>query len=102
MARKPSKPKSASVVSSEWRNKYAKHGGSCGDDLAQRLRGIDFAKLKALAEANEVWDPKYAGLNFGLTRMTVSNRLRALQRAGVNIKWKTARRAAPSQKESGQ
>lgn len=84
-----------SVVPADWRAKYKERGGSCGDELAERLRRhlaaqdgtIDLAKLRKLAEANGVWRPGYEKLNAGLARMSVSNRLRALVRAGVAIKW---------------
>ena len=84
-----------SVVPADWRAKYAEHGGSCGDELAERLRRhlgaadgtIDLTKLKRLAEVNGVWRTEYAKLNAGLRRLSVGNRLRALVRAGVAIKW---------------
>jgi hypothetical protein len=84
----------ASVVSTKYRERYAEHGGSSGDDIAVRLRklletddGIDLAKLQALAQNNGVWEARYQRLNAGMQRMTVSNRLRALARKGVAIKW---------------
>jgi hypothetical protein len=79
-------PATRSVVKPEYRARYA--DGSCGDDLAQRLRGVDAAKLRALAEANGVWMRDYAGLNPGMRRMAVGNRLRALVRRGAKVKWR--------------
>jgi hypothetical protein len=48
---------------------------------------IDLGKLCAVAEANGVWDDRYAKLNPGLARMTIGNRLRALARRGGKIRW---------------
>jgi heme oxygenase len=56
--RPPAPAATASVVPAEYRERY--QDGSCGDDLAQRLRRhtassdgtTDIAKLKALAQAN--------------------------------------------------
>lgn len=87
--------KTGSLVPADWRAKYAEHGGSCGDDLAEQLRKhtakpdgtIDIGKLKRLGEANGVWRPEYEKLNAGLARMTCGNRLRALERGGIAIKW---------------
>jgi hypothetical protein len=85
----------ASVVPAKYRERYAEHGGSSGDDLALRLKkhlaaddgSTDVTKLRALAEANGCWDERYAAVNVGLARMTVSNRLRALVRKGGTVKW---------------
>jgi hypothetical protein len=92
LRRQPKTPKTRSVVKAEYRERY--NDGSCGDDLAQRLRqhtagadGVDVAKLRALAEANDVWDDRYANLNAGLQRMTIGNKLRALVRHGSKVKW---------------
>ncbi len=84
-----------SVVPAKYRERYAEHGGSSGDDLAVRLKKhlaandgtIDLTKLRALAEANGCWDNRYAAVNVGLARMSVSNKLRALVRKGGSIKW---------------
>ena len=47
-----------------------------GTQVSERI-GTDADKLAAFAEANGVWDPKYASLpNFGLRRMTIVNKLR--------------------------
>jgi hypothetical protein len=94
--RKTRKPAATgSVVKSEFRKRYAEHGGSVGDQLAARLRkhlevadgGIDTARLRALAEANGVWQDRYDNLNPGLARMSCGNRLRALARRGTKIVW---------------
>jgi len=84
--------RSRSVAAAEYRARYA--DGSCGDDLAVRLKqrvaaadgSVDVAKLRQLAEANGVWVSSYADLNPGLQRMTIGNRLRPLARRG-KVKW---------------
>jgi hypothetical protein len=72
-----------SVITPEFRDRYAKHG-STGDALAKRLKrhitaddgSVDLVKLKTLAKANNIWNDRYAALNAGLARMTIcSNRL---------------------------
>jgi hypothetical protein len=95
-----------SVVLAKYRDQYKQHGGTSGDDLAVRLKkhvaaadgSIDVAKLRALAEANGVWEARYAKLNAGLARMTCGNKLRALVRRGAKLKWA----ASPSRKDGGQ
>lgn len=89
-------PATASVIAADWRALYAKNGGSCGDQLATRLRrhleaddgSIDLAKLKRLAQANDCWQPGYSNLNAGMTRLCVGNRLRARVRNGTKVVWK--------------
>ena len=89
MARKPSKPKSASVVPADYRKQHQP------DQFAVRLRKrvtaddgtIDPATLKEFAEANDVWQARYASLNVGMQFMNVSNRLRALMRRSEKVKW---------------
>jgi hypothetical protein len=41
-----------------------------------------------LAEANGVWNARYAKLNPGLARMTIGNKLRALVRRGTKLVWR--------------
>ena len=75
-------PATRGVVPSKFRERYAEHGGSCGDELAgllaERTRTadgkVDFAKLKAFAEANDIWQDSYSKLNVGMMCMNVSNR----------------------------
>lgn len=43
--------------------------------------------LSALAKQHGVWDDKYAKLAPGLQAMTIRNRLKALERKGIEIKW---------------
>jgi hypothetical protein len=82
-----------SVVKAEYRERY--QDGSCGDDLALRMREavrgddgtVDLARLQRLAEANGVWSDRWAALNAGLQRMACGNALRALARHGTPIKW---------------
>ena len=103
-ARRPRQPARSSrpaprlrplVVPTKYRERY--EDGSCGDDLALKLKKhittddgtIDLAKLRALAEANDVWEVRYAKLNAGLARMTIGNKLRARARNGSKIAWKS-------------
>jgi hypothetical protein len=93
-------PKTASVISARFREKYSEHGGSCGDDLAAQLSTyiagtdkdgkacVDMVKLERVATANGVWKPEYAtATNSGLSRMTVGNRLRVKVRKGEKLVW---------------
>ncbi|SFZ82893.1 hypothetical protein SAMN02983003_1335 [Devosia enhydra] len=65
------------------------------DDFAQQLSKavaddngrVDRVKLRALAEANGVWNPAYERLNVGQARMNVGNRLRAKARKGQAVVW---------------
>jgi hypothetical protein len=91
--RKAARGRAASVVPAKYRDRY--EDGSCGDDVALRLKrhitaddgSVDVAKLKALAQRNGVWLGSYEKLNAGLARMIVGNRLRHLARAGTKIVW---------------
>ena len=97
-----------SVVKSKYREKYRPHKGTCGDDLAKKLRDrfmtlrdpdtkkprLDFAAFMAFAKANDVWVEGYKRLknrdgsrNDGLIRMNCANRLRAAVRKGHKIVW---------------
>jgi hypothetical protein len=73
-------PKTASVISARFREKYSEHGGSCGDDLAAQLSTyiagtdkdgkacVDVVKLERVATPNGVWKPEYAtATNSGLS-----------------------------------
>lgn len=64
------------------------------DDLGARViehtapdGQFDPARLRKFAEANGVWDDKYAALNNGLQRMTVVNRLRGKVGKGHKLVW---------------
>lgn len=82
------------VVPAKYRERY--EDGSCGDTLAARLKKhvtaddgtTDIAKLRALAERNNVWSGSYAKLNAGLARMTIGNKLRKLTRDGSKVVWR--------------
>ncbi len=88
-ATRGSRTATGSVISSEYRKQHQP------DEFALRLKkhvanndgGIDLAKLRALAEANNAWDARYAKLNAGMQRLNVGNRLRALMRRGGKILW---------------
>jgi len=85
------------IIKPQFRDRYKKNGGNCGDDLAAELTAattvkegkktrVDAAKLKAIAEANGVWRESYSSLNVGQQRMNVSNRLRNKLREGEKVK----------------
>lgn len=60
------------------------------DDLGAKvseLCGVDRAKLRKFAQANGVWDDKYAALSNGLARMNIVNRLRGKVKKGYAVKW---------------
>lgn len=89
---------SGSIVKPKYRKIYQPKQDSCGDTLADDMRdyltveeegikSIDLRKLRRLADANGVWNPRYANLNAGQQRMNVGNRLRALVRNGREITW---------------
>lgn len=66
---------------------YTKNGGGCGDILDQALRdllvtetGVDTALLRRVAEANGLWTDKWEGLNPGMQRMNLANRMRGMLR----------------------
>lgn len=91
-----------SIVKAKYRQIYRPNRNTNGDELAQQLReylevegedgetGIDAAKLRRFAIANECWVESYASLkNVGMQRMNIANRLRAKVRKDPNyeIKW---------------
>jgi hypothetical protein len=64
--------------------RYTANGGGCGDDLDQALRdllvneeGTNLELLRAVADNHDVWVAKWNGLNPGMQRMNLANRLRA-------------------------
>jgi hypothetical protein len=81
-------------VPAKYRERY--EDGSCGDTLAVRLKkhvtaddgSTDVARLRALAQRNDVWSASYAKLNAGLARMTIGNKLRKLTRDDRKVVWK--------------
>lgn len=86
-----------SVVPGRFKTKYAATGGHCGDDIAALLKAftfskdadgrdsIDLTKLAQVAAANDVDFGKYDGLNNGMKRMNVSNKLRGMHRHGKDV-----------------
>lgn len=88
-----------SVVKKKYKTEYKPHKMTCGDDFAARVTSyitvphkgkktrIDAQKLRALAEANDCWDDRYAGLNPGMQRMNVGNRLRNRFNKKQEIRW---------------
>lgn len=97
-----------SVVKSKYRERYRPNKGTCGDDLARKLRDkfmtlkdedtgkprLNFNHFVAFAKANDVWVEGYKRLknrdgsrNDGLIRMNCANRLRAAVRKGHKIVW---------------
>ncbi len=94
-------PEVKSVVKPKYKTKYRPHKMTCGDALAQQVRAefmskddpdtgkkrLDWPRFKAFARNNGCWSDSYAGINHGLARMSVVNRLRKLIRNKVAIKW---------------
>jgi hypothetical protein len=87
------------VVKKKYRERYKPFKMTCGDDLAKQITQhvsrqnddgelrIDPVKLRTFARANDCWDPRYSGLNVGMQRMNVANRLRAKVRKGHKVRW---------------
>lgn len=66
----------------------------CGDDLAQKLRGMELDEVYALASKKldmpeKVLRQRYAKLNVGMQRMNLGNRMRAGTRAVVKAEAKS-------------
>lgn len=86
-----------SIVPMKFKARYAKHGGTCGDDMATELKAatttlnadkresLDVDALWAIAAANGVDVERYLNLNNGQKRMNVGNKLRGLLKAGTNV-----------------
>lgn len=85
-----------SIIKSKYKERYKKHGYSCGDDVADELKAyitvmkdsrpvVDLKRLQEVAETNSVWKPTYANLNNGQMRMTIGNRLRAKFKDGADL-----------------
>ena len=87
-----------SIVPMKFKERYAKHGGTCGDDMALELKAatttrnadkrevLDVETLWAIAKLNQIDVAKYVGLNNGQKRMNVGNKLRGLLAAGTDAK----------------
>jgi hypothetical protein len=88
-AEAPGPKLSRSVIKPDYKREHVP------DDFARQLskavaddKGrVDRVKLRALAEANGVWNPAYDRLNPGHARMNVGNRLRAKARKGQAVVW---------------
>jgi hypothetical protein len=84
---------SRSVVPLRYKKQYAPNHGSNGDQIASALfhacrtqdGKTDLVKLRAIAQANGVDHAKYAGLNPGMQRMNIGNRLRGMAQRGEAI-----------------
>ena len=75
----------------------AKHGGTCGDDMALELKAattmlnadkretLDLAALKAIAAENGIDTAKYEGMNNGQWRMNIGNKLRGALKGGKDV-----------------
>lgn len=90
-----------SIVPKSFKDKYAKHGGTCGDDMALELKAatttqnadkrdcLDLEALRAIASQNGldgVLDGYIAkALNNGQLRMNIGNKLRGLLKAGTDV-----------------
>lgn len=90
-----------SVVKKKYKVRYKPTKNSCGDTIANDVRAYvqykdettkkmvtDVDKLVKFAKANGCWDPNYQGLNNGMVRMNVINRLRGkIRRDKHEIQW---------------
>jgi hypothetical protein len=82
-------PQAGRLISDEYQRTHEP------DRLSQRLRehvndyagDVDLAKLRAFAEANDIWRDSDAALNVGKQFMDISNRLHGLVRNGGKVKW---------------
>lgn len=80
------------VLGVSYHKLYMSQGGGNGDLLDVALRtaarngkeGVDVEAVKAIAEANGVWNERWADLNPGMQRMNLANRLRGLLRKNEN------------------
>lgn len=85
-------PKTGNVVDTKYRDKYGTDGHN-GDDIARYLKDvcgddkgkIDPDALDEVGNANGIDMAKYAHLNIGMQRMTLSNRLRGLHNRGDDV-----------------
>lgn len=86
-------PKTGNVVDPKYREKYGKDGHT-DDPIARYLAEAthdekgktDIDALWEVGKANDIDMNKYANLNPGMQRMTLSNRLRGLHNKGVDVK----------------
>lgn len=92
----PLKVIKGSIIKSKYKERYKKHGMSCGDLIASELTlyvmvldqgkaRLDLKKLREVAEINMVWKDRYIHLNPGQQRMTIGNCLRQKYAAGDQI-----------------
>lgn len=87
------------IVKRKYKERYKPFKMCNGDDVAQQVAAhikieddagqsrIDPVKLKKFAELNGCWVKSYSGLNMGLRRMNIVNRLRAKIRHGHTVLW---------------
>lgn len=91
----------------KYRPLYLPHNQTCGDPLSGRISEyvrvqekvknragktvtmevVSAARIERIARANGCWDDRYAALNNGQKRMNVGNRLRKLERDGIELVW---------------
>jgi hypothetical protein len=85
-----------SVVKKLYKTRYRPHHHKNGDELGARLtkavadetgKKTDPDKLFAFAEANGLWNDRYAALNVGMRRMNIANRARAKVKKGGKLVW---------------
>lgn len=85
-------PNKNGVMGTDYHKRYMEQGGGSGDILDVQLRvavrgedgKVDTAKVRQIAEDNGVWNEAWIGLNPGMQRMNLANRLRALVRRDGN------------------
>jgi hypothetical protein len=82
-----------SIVPQVFKVRYAKHQGTCGDDMALELKAettlpsgkLDLPRLKEIADQNGLNTDKYTKLNPGQWRMNIGNRLRGMLDRGEDV-----------------
>lgn len=87
-------PKVGNIVPAKYKARYAEHGGSSGDEIANLLgtecqgeKGkIDTAKLVAVGAANGIdVNTRWGHLNVGQQRMNLGNVLRGRRKRGEKV-----------------
>lgn len=83
-----------SIVPTSYKTTYAKHGGTCGDELAVALSEaamddagkVSLEQLEKVAKQNGIDFGRWSHLNVGQQRMNLANVLRAKLKKGEAIK----------------
>lgn len=76
----------ASIVPLAAKARYAAHGGTCGDELAEAFAAVDPALWAQVATQNGVDFGRWSHLNPGQQRMNLGNVLRGKLRRGEQVR----------------